>query len=253
MEKLRLPPVALLPFSSPSPVRSVLRHRSVEFLDLLNRADLLLAPSRFLRENYIAQGVRPDHFHHLRDGVDLSALKDFRRTSTDLARFGYVGSLLPHKGIVTLIEAANAGKFDLTLHGPFEPDRIPFHAELRRRAGPTIRFAGRFNDLRVPFSQMDCLVLPSECYENCPAAILQAFATSTPVIASRIGGIPELVEEGVNALLFRAGDRNELQGCLERASNRGLLSTLTTRIHAPADLEDHAARLVEFYETVCRR
>ncbi len=50
------------------------------------------------------------------------------------------------------------------------------------------------------------VVVPSVCYENCPLSILESFALGKPVIASQIGGIPELVEDHKTGLLFKAGD-----------------------------------------------
>jgi len=55
-----------------------------------------------------------------------------------------------------------------------------------------------------------CLVLPSEWYENFPVTILEAFIASKPVIASRMGGLPYIVEEGKSGLLFEAANPEEL-------------------------------------------
>lgn len=54
------------------------------------------------------------------------------------------------------------------------------------------------------------VVVPSEWYENCPRTVLEGFACAKPVIGSRIGGIPELISEGVDGLLFESGDDAEL-------------------------------------------
>ena len=59
-------------------------------------------------------------------------------------------------------------------------------------------------------------VLPSEWYENCPYAVLEAFALGTPVVASAIGGIPELVEDGISGLLVSPGDPRALAAGLQR-------------------------------------
>jgi glycosyltransferase involved in cell wall biosynthesis len=55
-----------------------------------------------------------------------------------------------------------------------------------------------------------CLVLPSEWYENFPVTVLEAFMACKPVIASRFGGLPYIVEEGKSGLLFEAGNVGEL-------------------------------------------
>ena len=54
-------------------------------------------------------------------------------------------------------------------------------------------------------------IVPSECYENCPMAILESFAMGKPVIGSNIGGIPELISDGFDGLLFESGNEMDLK------------------------------------------
>lgn len=58
-------------------------------------------------------------------------------------------------------------------------------------------------------------IIPSECYENCPFSVMESISLGTPVLGSRIGGIPELVEEGKTGELFSAGDEEELKKKVE--------------------------------------
>lgn len=58
-------------------------------------------------------------------------------------------------------------------------------------------------------------IIPSECYENCPFSVMESIACGTPVVASRIGGIPELIEEDRTGRLFSAGDEKELKKIVE--------------------------------------
>ena len=59
------------------------------------------------------------------------------------------------------------------------------------------------------------VVVPSEWYENAPISVLEAFALGKPVVGSRIGGIPEMIVDGVNGCLFKPGDMNDLRDKLE--------------------------------------
>jgi glycosyltransferase involved in cell wall biosynthesis len=82
------------------------------------------------------------------------------------------------------------------------PDRVPLEAAVARRGLTSlIRFTGHQEDV-VPWLQaLDLLVLPSYSDEGVPQAIMQAMACSVPVVSTRIGGIPEAVDEGVTGLL----------------------------------------------------
>ena len=81
-----------------------------------------------------------------------------------------------------------------------------------------ITFRGPYGheELAEAISSIDVLVVPSVWYENTPFVVLEAFATGRPVIASDLGGLSELVKDGVNGRTFRAGD----PGALMRESLR---------------------------------
>jgi glycosyltransferase involved in cell wall biosynthesis len=66
------------------------------------------------------------------------------------------------------------------------------------------------------YAAMDVLVHPSTCKEGMPMVVLEALQRAVPVVASRIGGIPEVIQEGVNGLLVPPGNEAALTGALER-------------------------------------
>ena len=80
---------------------------------------------------------------------------------------------------------------------------MEFHGPYSREALATI------------LSAMDVLVLPSLWYENTPFVVLEAFAAGTPVVATDVGGLAEIVQHGVNGELFRRGDAGDLARCLQ--------------------------------------
>ncbi|MCA9911390.1 MAG: glycosyltransferase family 4 protein, partial [Anaerolineae bacterium] len=97
------------------------------------------------------------------------------------------------------------------------------------------------------------LVFPSLCYENFSLAILDALSVGTPIIASRIGGVPYILEDGVDSLLFTPGDTDalteQLQEVLQhpdrllRMGQRGLEQTLpkySEAAHYDALMKIHA-------------
>ena len=75
-----------------------------------------------------------------------------------------------------------------------------------------IEFCGKFHpdDLPKIHESIDVLIVPSVWYENSPNVILEAFALKTPVIASNLGGMAELIEDGQNGFVFEVGDAEHL-------------------------------------------
>ncbi len=77
------------------------------------------------------------------------------------------------------------------------------------------------------FKNHDILIVPSLCFENSPMVIYEAMQNATPIIASKIGGIPELVIEGENGLLFKAGDIENLVDRLNYIyENKNLIASM---------------------------
>ena len=152
----------------------------------------------------------------------------------DISRRGilFVGRLTPHKGVDRLIEALPDGA-DLTVAGSAGHDRDPPERDypllLRRLAdGRRVTFLGPVADEQLPdlYRQAAVLALPSverTCYgsriavsELLGLVALEAMASGTPVVASRIGGLPEVVHDGVTGFLAEPGNVPELRDRLER-------------------------------------
>jgi glycosyltransferase involved in cell wall biosynthesis len=124
---------------------------------------------------------------------------------------GYVGRIVRDKGITVLEKAWQhlRVKFPtlfLILIGPVEPqDPVPAPVMARLEADPRVRFTGWQNDLPSLYAAMDVLALPTY-REGFPVAPLEAAAMGLPVVATRVDGCVEAVEDGVTGLLVRIGD-----------------------------------------------
>ena len=104
------------------------------------------------------------------------------------------------------------------------------------------------DDVARALSNLDVLVVPSIWPENSPLVIREAFLAGVPVVASRIGGIPETVTDGVNGLLFNPGDAADLRRTLQRlVSSPALLETLRQGIPTVRTLEDDVTAMREAY------
>ena len=209
----------------------------------INQTQAILVPTKIMREIFIENGVRRDLIQHLGFGIDTDPLTPYRnKPASDTLRIGFIGTFFEHKGVDLLIEAFQSlpseAKANLTLYGDLKqfPDYAKQLVALAQRERPNskkIKFAGTFPNsmLGVVLSEMDVLVVPSRWYENTPLVIQSALATKTPVIATDLGGMSELIKHGVNGLLFRLNDSHSLADqLLKLLKDRSLIGRLRANI-----------------------
>ncbi|MBI4770871.1 MAG: glycosyltransferase family 4 protein [Chloroflexi bacterium] len=94
--------------------------------------------------------------------------------------------------------------------------------------------------------------MPSLSHDACPVAVLEAMALGVPVVASRMGGLPDLVRDGETGLLVQAGDARGLAAALERLSEspetvQRMGAAARRRAEAEFDVEVYYRRLMEIY------
>ena len=134
-----------------------------------------------------------------------------------------------------------------------DPSIAPdYYAHVRRMArNPRIQFPGMFDNAEVGriLSGIDVLIVPSVWPENSPVTIHEAYLAKIPVIASRIGGIPELVQDGVNGFLFTPGDATDLLSKINLfIEDRSLLERLRANIGPVKSIEENARELEGIYQ-----
>jgi glycosyltransferase involved in cell wall biosynthesis len=219
--------------------------------------DLFVSPSSALAQEFRRFGVAADRIQISDYGFVQSSTEIVRRRTSDGAlRIGFVGTLVWHKGVHMLVEAARGlrGSFEIHIHG--DPNVFPeYVAALERAAASTpVRFAGGFDRDRVHdiYRHIDVLVVPSLWPENSPLVIHEAFMHRLPVVAARAGGIPELVQHQVNGLLYEAFSVSALRAALQRLlDDRVLVDTLGTRAPAVKSIAQDAREWHERYQQVC--
>jgi glycosyltransferase involved in cell wall biosynthesis len=174
-------------------------------------------------------------------------------------RVGYVGTIVWHKGVHVLVDAIRRlapGRVELRIFGDTGtfPDYV---SELQRTAaGQPVRFEGRFDHTSRAdvYAQLDVIVVPSIWLENSPLVIHEAFMAGVPVVGSRIGGIPDLVEDGVSGLLVDPGSPDALAQALEMlAADRPRLEAMAARLPAVKSIEEDASGWEEIYLSLASR
>jgi glycosyltransferase involved in cell wall biosynthesis len=167
---------------------------------------LYAVPSEFQKAKFCAWGVPEDRVWVAPNLVesDTQPVDDPSQGSY----IGYAGRVSPEKGLDTLVQAMRRL---LTLPCRIAGDyrRQP---ELAASAPANVRFLGpiRRQHMSSFHAGARMLVVPSVCYESFGLVIAEAMLQGRPVIGSRIGAIPEIIDDGVNGLLFEPGNTDEL-------------------------------------------
>lgn len=219
-------------------------------------ADRIHSPSRFLKSRVVDFGIPAERVEVIPNGVPRGpGLGGEKRASAKL-RLALIG-LHRLKGLHVLVEALRQlppDAVEVALYGAVGSPRY-FERQMVGAAGLAVRYAGGFEPtaLAEVFRDVDVLVVPSIWYENNPRVIYEAFATGTPVVTADIGGMAELVRDGVDGLLFRAGDAASLAAALARlAREPGLVERLRAGITAPSSTEECTDAILRLYDDARR-
>ena len=207
----------------PSRHRARLDRAATQFRHLAE-ADVVFAPSRFLAGMFVRNGFPASRLTVLPYGLEPDRIQAIPVTRPRRPlRLGFCGVLSPWKAPHLAVEAVRSTTADVTLqvHGRVDEPMFQDYIDRMRAAAtgdPRIVFAGPYAAAQAPrvFADMDVLIVPSTWYENTPFVVLEAFAAGVPVLASDLGGLAEVVRDGENGTLFRAGDAASLRAAIER-------------------------------------
>ena len=205
--------------------------RSIRRRRLYERIDRIIAPSEFMRGKLLEGGFLAEKVVAMRNFVDgevsLWASDDFDRTDRESPYLLFFGRLSKEKGVGVLVEAFLS-----------VAERLPGWRLVVAGEGPEgdalrVSLSGRPDAWRVEFvgyksgDGLKALVagavlsaVPSVWRENMPYSAVESFACGTPVVASRIGGLPELVSEGETGFLAEPGDAPSLADAIVRGAGR---------------------------------
>jgi glycosyltransferase involved in cell wall biosynthesis len=203
-------------------------------LPVLRRMDGHLAVAEAQRRYLVdVEKMPPERVHLVYNGIDADQYRPAAPGEREAARrplgipdarlvLMAVGSLKALKGFDALIRAAapvvrSGGGVRLVLVGD-GPDRGLLEALSGECGiGDRVVFAGRRDDVHHVLRAADVLVLSSRT-EALPTVVLEAMATGLPVVATRVGGVPEIVEPERSALVVAPGDEVALRGAIERVA-----------------------------------
>jgi GT2 family glycosyltransferase/glycosyltransferase involved in cell wall biosynthesis len=228
---------------------------------VLGEMDRILAPSRHMRDRFARAGVG-EPIEILEYGIDATRFEPPAREAGSPRQFGYLGSLMVSKAPHLLVEAWRrlpAGAAQVRMAGSL----VPYHGDdsYRRTLTPLLELPGVTHSGGLPnadvprwLAELDALVVPSIWEENSPLVIREAFASGVPVVASRIGGIPEVVADEVNGLLFEPGNVDDLARQLQRlAEEPELVARLRRGIPRARSIDEATAETRVIYRELVDR
>ena len=170
--------------------------------------DLFICPSGFMAEKMAQGGFRKEKLKVLCNFIDTKKCRKDNYDKEDY--YCYVGRLSHEKGVTTLIEAAARLPYRLKVigGGPLSEELKIKNEQLKGN----VEFLGfrQWDDIKNIVGKARFTVIPSEWYENNPLSVIEAQCLGTPVLGARIGGIPELIDEGRNGMTFESGNTNDL-------------------------------------------
>jgi glycosyltransferase involved in cell wall biosynthesis len=213
----------------------------------------VIAPSHFVERTYVENGVRPDRIRVITRGFDVAGVPSPGPRPDGPLRVGYLGQVAPHKGVHLLVDAVRTLDVALAIHGPLNVDAA-YVQQLRVHAGGTgrVTFHGSYAhaDLPTILADLDVVVVPSLWHENSPTVISVAFTAGVPVLASNLGGLPELVRDGVDGLLFDPRP-DALRDVLRRMiDDPSILERLRRGVRPPRRLDEELDDLGALYRTL---
>lgn len=245
--------------TSGSQTRAATVARLRHMQDAVRDVDLFLAPSATLAATFEAFGIPRDRLVRCDQGIDLGPFEGHCRTPSAVLRVGFAGGFLPTKGPHVLLDAIDEmppGSVIVDLlgsSGAYHGQNTYAGSIAPRLGHQAIRKLGPVPHARMPavLQDLDVLVVPSIWIENAPFIIREAFAARVPVVASDLGGMAEMVRDGIDGLRFPAGDAAGLAAVLLRLVREpGLLTELRAGIVRPMSIEEDAGRLRTIYATL---
>jgi len=225
----------------------------------LKKVDQIVCRSSFLSKVFLNKGYFHNGFTIVSPGTNFPPKLPLRKGQISNITFGYFGGGNKHKGVHVLLEAFRQIKstnVNLKLYGIFP--NTEYVRNLRRiaKGDERIDFMCNFSctDLTRILADIDILVVPSIWYEVSALSILEAFANKVPVIATDIGGIPEIVRDGHNGLLFKRGDVLDLKQKMERVINEpGLIQKFRENIPRVKSVNEECDELLDIYKKLSRQ
>lgn len=209
---------------------------SISKIKLSAHVDTVVGNSKFILERHLQEKV----FDRAKKEVIYNAYKttasgEKLNGGRKGCIFGFIGRLDPTKGIELLLKVFNEvsifNKYTLLVAGTGLQDYV---AHLKSISNNNVHYLG-FMPSAEFYRQVDILIVPSLWHEPLPRTIFEAYAHGIPVVGSRRGGIPEIIEEGKTGFVFEPDDLSSLVKAMSKLLHKDLRATMREQCLAKAE------------------
>ena len=174
----------------------------------------IITPSEFYKTEFIKDGIDKEKITAIHNYIEL---EDYNMKTEDDNYILYFGRLAKEKGILYLLNAVSKAKKEINdiklyIAGTGPEEKKIKEIIKRNKLEQNVELLGFLNHNKVKeyVSKSSIVVVPSIWYENCPYSVLETQAIGKPIIGSNLGGIPELVKDNENGMIYKYNDTDEL-------------------------------------------
>jgi glycosyltransferase involved in cell wall biosynthesis len=216
----------------------------------------VLVPSKFLKEKLAEAGFVNEDIRHHQLGLNQKKKLDKVKRNGKI-RFAVLGNIFATKGhdiILKAIDRLDPEKFSLSFYGRIANES--FYQDLQNNipAGYEVNFNGSYQPDQIPsiLSEVDVCVIPSRS-ENYPTVLRESFDEKIPIIATNIGGIPEMIKDGKNGLLFESENSEDLALKMDLfIKNPERIDLFGQSVEPILSIENEVLTLVEHYRELIK-
>ncbi|MFA5754249.1 MAG: glycosyltransferase family 4 protein [Patescibacteria group bacterium] len=223
--------------------------------------DLLIAPSNFIRELLIRSGWPEEKMITIYNPAPEIGRLSGARLETDTKDYLlYFGRLATEKGIEDLIKTVRNNSWRLKIAGDGSEEKKLRLLSASEVDSGQIEFLGRLSKepLEKIMAEARAVVIPSRWPENMPLSLLESLASGKIVVASRVGGIPEIIKDGENGFLFTPGNTKELTAKINRLLKLKKEEIKKIRLRARTSAQalnpnDHLKAILKIYQKLAKK
>lgn len=226
-------------------------------IKIYDKVDMFITPSNFLKNKLIENGYDKNKIKC----IPTFTTSDYNQKQK-IGNYGlYFGRISEEKGVETVIKAYELlPNKELVIMGDDTTDEaIKLKEYIKTKKINNIKFIGfkSGNELEKVINDSRYVLIPSIWFDNLPNTALESFAHYKPVIASNIGSLPELVEDGVNGFLFEAGNYKELSKKIIKIDYDDLINKMGKNAHEKLkkdfSQQKHYEELLNIFNTIIKK